>query len=269
MKSYLAIFVLITLSFVLVESKENLKNSLLEASKLKSKESEEVKVELESLKQKDDDKDKDKKKIKGPKTREEFNEIPFYRSNQKYTNHTIVDIDTSKIFALNFTYPQTHPNGFKSEFTASNNEYAFIKDMEYFFTNDCPLARLKITMTFPLVSSHGTGTWMVLFGIFLDGRNVGASIYHSRMLSDEANRGKNQLLGEPVVVTATIYNVLPKQHVITVGLKSWFNTYFDSSPLYSTEYSDANTVSQIEKESVENKVNLFMQGECLKYLDYN
>jgi len=257
MKSYLALFVLITLSTVFVESKTNLKNEMNYREN-----------EIEVLMAKP----KTPPKPKGPSGRAEFNEIPFYRTNQRYTNHTLVEIDNSKLFAVNYTYPELH-NIKKSEFSASNNDWEYLKEMDYFFTNDCSLARLRITLTIPNVSFHGTsdGTSgderMALLGLFLDDQNIGASIYQNYIRENTSSRKNHAKGAEPVTIVGTVYNVLPKQHKISFGHKTPTNTYIDTT--YTTgSYPDATSINSIE-ETVQNKVNLSMYGECLKYKDYN
>ena len=231
--------------------------------------------------EKKDEKKDDKKEIKkpsGPKSLEDINEIPFFRSNQKYTNSTVVLIDPTQKFVYNVTLPNTNLR-YDSNFPYNLN-FKIIDSLTQIFSVDRDLARLRITVNFPEV---GDFRWRynLLLMLFLDDKLIGESnlLHYSDNNNNENRHSYNNHFFEPLDLKGVVYNVRAKTHKVSIGIRylkmynsmnSGDGVYLDSNP-YSKGVSS--NMAQHFADVIDRKfpvgINFYMEGEILKTRTYD
>lgn len=245
MKSFLSLFVLITIVLMIVVKPTN-------STSIKSN----SRISLTN------------KKPKGPNKLQEFNLSPFVKSNQKYVNHTYVDIDSQHMFFLNHTYPNNHLLSFSTDMMKNHN-FQMIDDLNLNFVTNCHLARLKISLELPITGFHGqTENQMEILGIFLDDKLIGSSTRMSYNNKNYENRGDLVNYWEPLEITTSVFNVLQKMHKFSVGIKTTTTPHYIDSIVNQRDYGDKNRITIMEQTFIP-KINVFMRGECMKVKEYN
>jgi len=208
-------------------------------------------------------KDRDRKSPRGPLKRDDFNEIPFVKENQKLTNHSLVYTDASRLFALNFTYPFPFTQPFQT-FTTTRKNFNIVTSHYYYFNVAYDLARIKITATFPQAGVFAN-SGLSIIGLYLDDNLIGASTLG--VDTPGIPNRPNQLVLEPIIVKGSVFNVRPRTHKISLGIKTTSSPYIGDRTKDYTDPVTANNMNNIEQR-LPMFVNLSIEGEVLRYHHY-
>jgi len=182
-----------------------------------------------------------------------FKATPFYNENQIETYNALVKVVNSSKFVASYTFPaDTTVNTLSlTDFSSTNLGFTMLNKYSYNFNVVNQLGRLKMTLKLP---SHGLinattnakiAGW-VLVGLFFDSNLVATYTYYEDALL------KGAYVIRPMYISATVFNIFPRFHSISVGVKSIMlsfvgtNTQSPQPLIESTRQSTASLILEGE-----------------------
>jgi len=122
---------------------------------------------------------------------------------------------------------------------------------------------MKITVTLPQ-AGHLARQGLSIIGLYLDDSLIGTA---SLGVDTNTHGSALQYIWEPIVVKGSVFNVRPRTHKVSIGLKSTNSVFNADRPFNFLDAKTPNNMNNIEQR-IMMFINISIEGEVMRYIDY-